>query len=514
MNLRQQLLAAAILAALACPAHADRSALAIERAQATLRARPALALAAPGETFRVRDAIVDSDGNEHVRFERSHAGLPVIGGDFVLHQRAGASPSATLALRAPLAPDMRAAIDAADAILVAGAAFGVAIDALPQVDRVVYARGPARPRLAWRVRLQGGESDETLLVAAQDGRLLDRWSNRESAAANGTGKTLYSGNVNLGTNKLATGYELRDPTRGGGYTVNAAIGRTSGQIFKDADNTWGNNAVSDTASAAADAHFGVAATWDYYKQVHGRSGINNDGKGASSRVHYGRKFANAFWSDGCFCMTSGDGDGVVVGPLVALDIAGHEMSHGVMSRTANLVYSGESGGLNEANSDIMGTMVEFRANSVVDTPDYMIGEEIFIGNVSGSPDPYALRYMFDPDRDGLSPNCWSADIGTLDVHYSSGPANRFYYLLAEGTAAHTYSGVDHGAPTCNGAPVAGVGRATAEKIWYRAVTVYMTSTTDYAGARAATLAAASDLYGGASPEHAAVAAAWDAVSVN
>jgi Zn-dependent metalloprotease len=515
MNRRQQLLVAAVAAGLSCPAMADRPALAIERAQAAVHAHPSLALAAPGETFHARNAIVDADGSEHVRFDRTHAGLPVIGGDFVLHQRAGQAPTASLALRAALSPDMRAGIDAADAMLIAGAAFGAEVDALPLVDRVVYARGPARARLAWRVRLRGGESDETLLVAAQDGRLLDRWSNRESAAASGSGKTLYSGNVGLDTNKIARGgYELRDPTRGGGYTVNAATGRTSGQIFKDADNNWGNNAASDTASAAADAHFGVAATWDYYKQVHGRSGIANDGKGASSRVHYGRKYGNAFWNDGCFCMTYGDGDGVVIGPLVTLDITGHEMSHGVMSRTAQLVYSGESGGLNEANSDIMGTMVEFRVNGTIDTPDYMIGEEMFIRNVAGSANQAAIRYMFDPQLDGVSKNCWFAGIGDIDVHESSGVANHFYYLLAEGTAARSYSGVAHTPTTCNGSTMAGIGRAKAERIWYRAVTVYMVSTTDYAGARVATLAAATDLYGDASPESNAVAAAWDAVSVD
>ena len=515
MNNRPKLLAVAVLSILASPAYAAgaRDA-AVARAQDALRARPAIAHATPGERFLARDVLVDADGTEHVRFDRSHAGLPVIGGDFVLHQRAGRPATASQSLRTALAPDLRAELDASDAILVARAAFGAEPAAAPEADRVVYARGPAQARLAWRVRLQSGETDETLVVAAQDGRLLDRWSNRETAAATGTGRTLYSGNVGIGTNSLATGFELRDPARGGGYTINAAIGIGSGQIYKDADNSWGNNTVSDPVSTAADAHFGVATTWDYYKQVHGRSGIGNDGKGAASRVHYGRKYANAFWNDGCFCMTYGDGDGLTIGPLVALDIAGHEMSHGVMSRTANLVYSGESGGLNEANSDIMGTMVEFRANNAIDTPDYMIGEEIFIANVSGSANQSALRYMFDPDRDGLSPNCWSPGLGTIDVHYSSGPANRFYYLLAEGSGARTYSGVNHQSPTCNGGSLAGIGRAKAERIWYRAVTVYMTSDTNYAGARAATLAAASDLYGGASAERAAVAAAWSAVSVN
>ena len=258
----------------------------------------------------------------------------------------------------------------------------------------------------------------------------------------------------------------------------------------------------------------MSQTWDYFKLVHGRNGIGNDGKGASSRVHYGRKYGNAFWSDGCFCMTYGDGDGVVIGPLVTLDIAGHEMSHGVTSRTANLVYSGESGGLNEATSDIFGTMVEFRANSSLDTPDYLIGEELFVANVSGSANQSAIRYMFDPQKDGASVNCYSAGVGNLDVHYSSGVANRFFYLLAEGSGARTYSGVNHRASTCNGSTLAGIGRAKAEKIWYRALTVYMTSGTGYAGARAATLSAATDLYGVASAERAAVAASWSAVSVN
>ena len=487
---------------------------AVARALGLLKSHGADSLASSADRFVVRDVVLDADGTEHVRFERRYAGLPVIGGDFVLHQRAGKAVTSSLTLRGVLKPDMRAELGADDAILVAEAAFGLATDAAPKADRVIYARGPMQPRLAWRVQLQGGDADETLLVSAQDGHLLDRWSNHESAAATGTGKTLYSGNVSLGTNSIVGGFELRDPTRGKGYTVNAATGVGSGQIYKDGDNTWGNNTVSDPLSAAADAQFGVAVTWDYYKQVHGRNGIGNDGKGASNRVHYGRKYANAFWSDGCFCMTYGDGDGVTVGPLVTLDIAGHEMSHGVMSRTADLVYSGESGGLNEANSDIMGTMVEFRANSTVDTPDYLIGEEIFISNVPGSADQYALRYMFNPSLDGLSPNCWSASVGGMDVHYSSGPANHFYYLLAEGTGAHTYSGVNHRSTTCNGTTLAGIGRAKAEKIWYRAVSVYMTSDTNYSGARAATLSAASDLYGPTSAERHMVAAAWSAVLVH
>jgi Zn-dependent metalloprotease len=150
----------------------------------------------------------------------------------------------------------------------------------------------------------------------------------------------------------------------------------------------------------------------------------------------------------------------------------------------------------------------------VDTPDYLIGEEIYIANVSGSANQVALRYMFNPGLDGVSASCYSGSVGSLDVHYSSGVANHFYYLLSEGTTDKTFSGVLHHSPVCSGGSLAGIGRTKAEKIWFRALTVYFTSGTDYAGARAATLAAATDLYGGASAEYNAVAATWSAVSVN
>jgi Zn-dependent metalloprotease len=248
--------------------------------------------------------------------------------------------------------------------------------------------------------------------------------------------------------------------------------------------------------------------------VHLRNGIANDGKGAYNAVHHGRNYVNAYWSDSCFCMTYGDGDGVTYGPLVDLDVAGHEMSHGVTARTAALTYSGESGGLNEANSDIMGTMVEFYANNSQDVGDYLVGEEIYIANVPGSANHKALRYMFNPIKDGASPNCYASNLGSLDVHYSSGVANHFFFLLAEGSGSVTYNGVNHTSPTCNGSSINGIGRADAAAIWYKATSTIMTSNTNYAGARAATLSAATSMFGAGSTQANAVAAAWSAVGVN
>ncbi|MFT3807600.1 M4 family metallopeptidase [Arenimonas sp.] len=510
-------LSLAVLAMLSGPclaAGTDANDPVVGRALAMLQINGKTLHASTADSYFARDLVIDQDGTEHVRFERRYAGLEVLGGDFVLHSRNGRMLAATQTLRAPLRLGVRPTLTADDAIVVAGARFGSDFSGTPESVLIVDARGKRPVRLAYRVRLSNADKDMSYLVDAHSGAVIDDWSDRHTAAATGTAKTLFSGNVTLTTNSIAGGYELRDPARGGGYTINAGTGATSGQIYKDADNVWGNNAMTDGATPAADAQFGSAMTWDYYKNVHGRLGIANNGKGAYNRVHYGRKYANAFWADNCFCMTYGDGDGRVVGPMVSLDISGHEMSHGVMSRTANLVYSGESGALNEANSDIFGTMTEFYANNPTDTPDYMIGEKIYLANVPGSSNPMALRYMFDPSKDGLSPNCYNPNIGEMDVHYSSGPANRFFYLLAEGSGARTYSGVNHQAPTCNGGSVTGVGRTKAEKIWYRAITVYMTSDTGYAGARTATLNAASDLYGPASAERNAVIAAWKAVGVN
>jgi Zn-dependent metalloprotease len=487
---------------------------AVGRALDQIRSHGSAIGASARDNFVARGGTVDADGTEHVRLNRTYRGLPVIGGDVVVHSRNGHYGSISASHRTALNLSVRPKLDADAAIVVAGTRFGTDFVGMPESTLSVYARGRGGARLAYKVRLHNARSDMTYIVDAQNGKLLEQWSNFETAAAAGTARTLYAGTVKLTTNSVVGGFELRDPTRGRGYTIDGSNSRTSGKIYKDVDNAWGNGLSTDLATAAADAQYGAAVTWDYYKLIHGRSGIANNGKGAYSRVHYGFHYTNAFWSDGCFCMTYGDGDGRRLGPLVALDITGHEMSHGVTANSAGLIYAGESGGLNEANSDILGTMIEFYANNPSDPPDYMIGEKIFMANVAGSPNQKALRYMFHPSLDGVSPDCYFDTIGDGDVHYSSAIANHFYYLLAEGSGHKVYNGVDHTSPTCNGASLTGIGRAKAQKIWYRALTVYFTSSTDYAAARVATISAAKDLYGAASPEAAAVAAAWSAVGVN
>ena len=462
--------------------------------------------------YALREALVDDDGAQHARFERTYRGMPVIGGDLVVHaDRNGNFRNTSLTLRRGINVARSATVSAGRAIRAAldqhaGSTGGVTPAA------VVYARGDT-PVLAWDVRVFGEQADGTpsekhVIVDASTGAVLDAWDDIHTAAAAGTGKSLYSGTVALTTDLVSGVYSLRDPSRGNTYTLNLNNKTNGGSVFSDPDNLWGTGLVSSTQSAAVDAQYGTAVTWDYYKNVHGRTGIANNGVGAYSRVHYSRSYNNAFWSDSCFCMTYGDGDGTSFTPLVSLDVAGHEMSHGVTSRTANLTYSGESGGLNEATSDIFGTMVEFYAANASDVGDYLIGEKIYKAGVNG------LRSMINPSTDGGSADCWYSSVGSLDVHYSSGVANHFYFLLAEGTTAGSPSktcATGNTRVATGTGTVSGIGRAKAEKIWYRALTVYMTSSTNYSGARTATIKAANDLYGSDGVEAMAVAAAWTAV---
>ncbi|MDQ1016152.1 M4 family metallopeptidase [Streptomyces afghaniensis] len=466
------------------------------------------------EKLVVRDVVKDADGTVHTRYERTYAGLPVLGGDLVVHtSKSGAAKGVTRATKAKLAvgslkPAVPAAKAEKQAVTLAKAAGSEKTEANSTPRKVIWA-ADGKPTLAYETVVGGLQEDGTpnelhVVTDAATGKKLYEYQGIET----GTGNTTYSGKVTLSTTKSGSSYNLTDGTRGGHKTYNLNRGTSgTGTLFSGSDDVWGNGNPSNLETAAADAHYGAQITWDFYKSTFGRSGIRNDGKAAYSRVHYGNSYVNAFWSDSCFCMTYGDGSGNTH-PLTSLDVAAHEMSHGLTSATAGLNYSGESGGLNEATSDIFGAGAEFFAANSSDVGDYLIGEEIDI-NGDGSP----LRYMDKPSKDGASKDAWSSSLGSVDVHYSSGPANHFFYLLSEGSGSKTINGVTYNSPTSNGSTVTGIGRTKALQIWYKALTTYMTSTTKYAQARTATLNAASALYGASSTEYKAVAAAWSAVNV-
>ncbi|MGW5657542.1 M4 family metallopeptidase [Streptomyces humi] len=467
------------------------------------------------EKLVVKDVVKDADGTLHTRYERTYAGLPVLGGDLIVDtaksgatERVVKANNATLKV-ADLTP-ARSAASAEKTALTAARALGSTKSAADGARKVVWA-GSGTPVLAYETVVGGFQDDGTpnqlhVITDATTGKKLFEYQGIENVT--GTGNTQYSGTVSLSTTQSGSTYNLTDGDRGGHKTYNLNHGTSgTGTLFSQSSNTWGNGTTSNAATAGADAHYGAAETWDFYKNTFGRSGIKNNGVGAYSRVHYGNSYVNAFWDDSCFCMTYGDGSGNA-DPLTALDVAGHEMSHGVTANTAGLNYSGESGGLNEATSDIFGTGVEFYAANSTDVGDYLIGEKIDI-NGDGTP----LRYMDKPSKDGASKDSWYSGLGGLDVHYSSGPANHFFYLLSEGSGAKVINGVSYNSPTADGLPVTGIGRDKALQIWYRALTTKFTSTTNYASARTGTLAAAGELYGTTSAEYKAVQDAWAGVAV-
>ncbi|MEW1720159.1 M4 family metallopeptidase [Streptomyces sp. NPDC093109] len=471
-----------------------------------------------------KDVVKDADGTVHTRYERTFAGLPVLGGDLVVHDRAAGSTAAGAAARtvtkasdATLTlPTTEAAVPAAAAkksALATAKAEGTDEAAPDGAPRLVVRLGESeQPTLAWESVVEGVRDDGTpsslhIITDAASGELLETFDTVHAGA--GVGK--YNGRVEIGTTHNGQTFEMTDTGRGGHRTYDADNTAVRGTLMTSPDDTWGDGTLTNRHTAAVDAAYGAQQTWDFYRDRFSRNGIANNGVAAYSRVHYGNAYANAFWDDSCFCMTYGDGIGNNR-PLTSLDIAGHEMSHGLTSATAGLKYTGEAGGLNEATSDIMGTGVEFYANNAHDVPDYFMGE---LADIRGTGKP--LRYLDRPSRDasavGTSQDHWTSGTKKLDPHFSSGPANHFFYLLSEGSGRKTINGIDYDSPTFDGTPVAGIGQGEALRVWYRALTLYMTSTTDYAGARTATLSAAADLYGTSSEAYEAIGNAWAAVNV-
>ena len=516
--------------------------------------------------FRQIRVETDEFGMAHTRFHQTFQGLRVWGGEAITHQTAeGAFRPHTQTLRRGLAINTTPNLTEAEALGVAHRALApkgdyahapsVELVVLPlmtertvapkgrrlvdaEIDATLVREEVLRTHLAYHVRTQlengAGETRHMeYLIDAHSGAILRQWDALRTSAAVGTGKSQWYGTVSLNTNSTASGYELRDMTRGTGgtfgnnITTNLNNGTSgNGSIFTDADNAWGDGLQyngtagmsANAQTAAVDAHRGLQSTWDFYKNVFGRNGIDNTGKATYSRMHYSTQYDNAFWDDTCFCMTYGDGaSGGSVGEA-DLDTAGHEMTHGVTSKTANLTYSGESGGLNESTSDIFGTCVEFyvlgaggTGSVVPDSPGTgtITANYTMFENSWGHPGT-ALRYMYKPSKDGGSKDAWYSGIGSIDVHYSSGPMNRAWYFMSQGSSSSStsdfYSSYLPGGMT-------GVGNDHAARIWYRALTTYLTASSNYAAARTAAINSAKDLYGAGSAEEQAVWNAFAAINV-
>lgn len=365
-------------------------------------------------------------------------------------------------------------------------------------------------RTAWKFNIYAHEpmSRAEYYIDATSGELIFMNGQIHTGDSKGTANTAYSGTRVITTDSTAVNsFRLREAERGNGIiTLDCNTGTSYGSAvdFLDTDNVW-NNVNAQQDEYATDAHWGAEQTYDYFLNIHNRNSIDGNGFALYSYVHYDQNYANAFW-DGQR-MTYGDGNpnSSLNSPLTAIDIAGHEIAHGLTSNTADLIYQRESGALNESFSDIFGTAIEFYARPT--NADWLIGDDL--GN--------AIRSMVNPnafgDPDTYGGNSWTnPNCGTplqsndyCGVHSNSGVQNFWFYLLTNGgTGTNDLS---------NNYSVNGLGIDTASKIAFRTLTVYLSQNSDFADARFYSIRSAIDLYGACSRQVESVTNAWYAVGV-
>lgn len=432
---------------------------------------PALgALRVQAADMRLRKISVDAHGNQVLRYSQTHSGLDVIGGDLVV-----------------------------------------------QVDgkgKIFLMNGTLRGDIpATLGRRDVGESAVHPLVVAE---------HRYAGMATTAPRKVYfvspeDGVVSLAYETVVTGVRGEDPVRDKVYinaetgvvlSVHPQIHFTENRRIHSANNTTlipgtlkrVEGGITSTDADVNAAYAGTGAAYEAYKKFWNRDSYDNAGAAMISSVHYSSNYCNAFWNG--TQMVFGDGNASsTCKPLArAQDVTAHELTHAVTERESGLVYYGESGGLNEAMSDIFGAFTEAfvlggkTGTLVVNADTWKIGEQVLTP---------ALRYMNDPAADGMSLDFYSSNAGNRDVHYSSGIANLAFYLLSEG-GKHPRGKSMIG--------VLGVGMDKAIRIFYEANVNLLTSNANFLSAANATVQAAVNL-GYSSTEQASVADAWRAVGV-
>jgi Zn-dependent metalloprotease len=473
-----------------------RPALGLAAVDAKATVQASLSTVAPMFGLRADDLVfrsmtVDADGSQHMRFNQTKNGLLVVNGQLILHtDKAGNVILANGDARDSqngMAQGMVKTVIAADAAAAMARNATNAIEKSAKAERVVYVRGSDdKLILAHEIRVVGMGGDglpvnDLVYVNAANGAIALKSPQIMSA------KNREVHNLNHAT--ALPGPLSRTETQ-------AAVGEQSVDM---------NHALLGTV-------------WDCYKTLFNRDSFDNAGAKLISSVHYSNNYVNAYWDS--TQMVYGDGDNSTsINLSWSMDVTAHELTHAVTERTAGLNYSGESGGLNESMSDVMGGVCEsfrvggaalpidgtyadpWRGNIAYKT--FYVGEDIWTPGTAGD----ALRYMDDPARDGSSADFYSSSVGNLDVHYSSGLGNLAFKLLAAG-GTHP-----RGKSTT---VVTGIGLSKAAQVWYKALTGYMTATTNYAAAKTATESAAAALVTAGtitSTDAASVTAAWTAIGV-
>ena len=532
------IIVAALSAAILFPAHPSAQAGSNQRAVAASGARDVRAWDAQ-ITRMLRDGQLRSRGEEadlqlegrsHERLDQYHNGVKVFGGELVRQADGGQAVSVFGLLYTGIGVDVEPALSPRDAAAIVAEMTGATIGPELAPELVVLPTDAGGYVLAYRLRVLTADDLAVFFIDAATGNVALRYSDLQTTI--GTGQGVQNDTKKISTTVRNGAYlaiDLMRPPAIYTYDLKGNLARTQlylnglvtlndGDVASDADNQW-------TDTAAVDAHAYAGWTYDYLYKRFNRQGLDNRNLTMTSIVHPVKRedwasvpssvlnlyYLNAFYA-GRGIMVYGEGlpPGVTMSGRQwnyfsgAVDVVAHELAHGVTDYTSDLIYRNESGALNEAFSDIIGTSVEYffqQAGSGYLKADYLLGEDLSAPSGAfrsmanpqayDDPDHYSKRYTGTADNGG--------------VHSNSGIANHAFYLAIEGGANRT-----------SGLSVQGVGAANREKIekvFYRGFTQFLPANATFSMARAATLQAARDLYGAGGDVERAIEQAWTAVGV-
>jgi Zn-dependent metalloprotease len=264
----------------------------------------------------------------------------------------------------------------------------------------------------------------------------------------------------------------------------------------------GEGGAKNADPVVNEAYDGAGATYDLYRRVYGRNSLDGRGMRLDSTVHYGRRYDNAFWNGQQ--MVYGDGDGELFRRFtIAIDVIGHELTHGVTQYEANLDYQGESGALNESLSDVFGSLVkQYRRRQNARAADWLIGEGLLAPGVRG----VALRSMRSPGT--------AYDDAVLGKDPQPGHMRDYVHTDDDNGGVHVNSGIPNRAFYETAIRLGGEAWKTAGRIWYVALRDRLRPSSRFADAACATAAVARELYGPSSLEEQSVEAGWAEVGVS
>ena len=419
------------------------------------------------DDMQIRKVNVDENGGRHFRYRQQFEGLEVIGGDLAIHVDVkGAIYAINGSARGDLSPELGSqdiGASAASSRIAADSRYSGMTRSNP---RAVYIITDAGSYKAYEVVVEGARGQDPV----RDKVYVD----------------VDSGAIVAVHPQIYYAKNRRAYTANNGTTLPGTLRRSEGQ--------------GASGDVDVDAYYNNAGTtYDFYQNKWNRDSYNNAGAVLTGSVHYSNNYCNAFWNS--TQMVYGDGNGSSCLPLArSIDVTAHELTHAVTENESGLIYSGESGGMNESLSDIFGAGAESFADGggtgpmTVSADTRKVGEDI---------QPPALRYMNDPAADGSSLDFWTSASGNVDVHYSSGISNLAFYLMSQG-GTHP-----RGKSTQQ---VAGIGIENAIRVFYAINVDYLTPSSNFLAARNASMTAANAL-GFSQAQKDSVQNAWAAVGV-